>query len=1320
MLGCTSPPSPLVRLALRRAECNRGLRRLWCWLIFCTSLGISQAGWAQSAVDDRVDVQLRVEWGGGARTLWQGRIRLVDPANEESNSNVSPNLQRLRLLGIEADEVGSMWLEGGESVVIKSRSPRAYDGFDISVTGSPSARLVVELSSQSQDPDAVPVEPLEIPLAQVLHEFTSRSLDDSGNRLLVRRMPGDKLRFRTRRAGMLYQPGEPLEFSVVPHLLNLPDQTPWKIDVTLRAAGSSRILVTESKEYAGDQGPAWPEMPIGIESPETEGVYELSVVASATDFRARLGLKPVLAERTVQFVVLSEQPPDDSETKTVQWTLENEIDPANTSWWKRFTSIPIPGLTRRPLASGDFEIREHPLGRIRQLGARTAGREPSWEALPVPVNKPGWPYLLEVEYPYDLEQTLGISVVEPDASGAVMPIGLDSGVAVNGTSTAGSKAWRRHRLIFWPRTKTPLVLLTNLHPERPAAFGKIRILRGPEHLPPAFARQKSDGRAYWAYLHKPLFAENFSAPDHLDPWSGRSLDDWQTMYQGATRLVEYLRHDGRTGLMMTVMTDGSSVYPSQMVQPTPRYDTGVFFSTAADPVRKDVLELLLQLFDREQLEFVPALNFSAPLDSLEQMVRSTPAERSGLEWINAKGQPWRLQQRDSGNVGAYYNVLDARVQENIRQVVGEVVQKCQSHASWKGLALHLSPDGFMLLPQSPWGMDDATMARFTADTGIAVPPNGPDRFARRAELLTRTHRQTWLKWRATAFSDFLISLANDVTTARPGAKLFLSTAQILEAPGMAEQLRPTLPNQVPLEELLLERGLDAERLRKTPGLVLLEPHTTGPLHSLKTQGSLLDLPLTESLARFGGDGATLAPLFFHPPQKVRLESFDVQSPYPNSFAWLVAQSSLDGAANRQRFVRRLAQGDVRQFIDGGWLMPLGQEDATRNLLHAFRQLPAGKFQQLSGTPQPLTIRTRTADGKVYVYVLNNAPWVTEASIGVRASAGCRIEGLLNQVPVPPLVSDSQGVRWRLTLQPYDMVAARFSQDQVELFDPQVVIPDAAVLALEERVNDLAARTATLRNPAPINVLANANFEQEPEEDRQAPFWTVSTGSSVSGELKVADAQQGQRYFEFSSQGMTASLVSSSFDVPASGRVSVAVWLRLPPGGAQPPLRLALDGRVRGQEFYRHVLVGQGREVPRIATTWAQYVFQVPDLPLDGATTIRVRFDLMGAGEVHIDNVQLYDLAFRQKELIELSKLITLASVKLQHREVSDCLMLLDGYWPRFLARHVPPSAQAVAMKPNRDETPDEPEPPPTPPSQEAEKPGFFDRLKGYVPRFMRF
>ena len=99
---------------------------------------------------------------------------------------------------------------------------------------------------------------------------------------------------------------------------------------------------------------------------------------------------------------------------------------------------------------------------------------------------------------------------------------------------------------------------------------------------------------------------------------------------------------------------------------------------------------------------------------------------------------------------------------------------------------------------------------------------------------------------------------------------------------------------------------------------------------------------------------------------------------------------------------------------------------------------------------------------------------------------------------------------------------------------------------------------------------------------------------------------------------------------------MSVWLRLADPARQPALRLAVEGKLAGRDYYRFAAVGQppAPEQPACpsARTWGQYIFQVDDLPLDGLSQLRVRFDLMGQGEVWIDDVQLFDLAFNERRV----------------------------------------------------------------------------------------
>ena len=77
------------------------------------------------------------------------------------------------------------------------------------------------------------------------------------------------------------------------------------------------------------------------------------------------------------------------------------------------------------------------------------------------------------------------------------------------------------------------------------------------------------------YHSRPLVSANFGAALSTDLLSQRSFDDWQTTYDGAARLAEYLNYIGYSGDMLTVMADGGTIYPSQLLEANSQYDSGL-------------------------------------------------------------------------------------------------------------------------------------------------------------------------------------------------------------------------------------------------------------------------------------------------------------------------------------------------------------------------------------------------------------------------------------------------------------------------------------------------------------------------------------------------------------------------------------------------------------------------------------------------------------------------------------------------------------------------------------------------------------------------
>lgn len=1275
------------------------------------------------------DLRVRIAWGGGEERTWQGTISVSDGS-----------LCEPRPLGMEADEPGSMWLEGaagsgGRNLVIRQRSARGYDGVDVLVVAPSTAKLLVQLSAadESSRPAAI-----EVSLAGLSVEFVNKGLDSRGNRLLVMRAPGDALRVHPARDSLVFVPGEAFKCSLEPHALPLAEGARARIKVQL-LGGGKELWSQQYDVQAGHET----KIPLEVPLSGDEGVYDILIAAVSNPnwsqaVRQPLNWKRTIAERRVQLLVLNPQRPPVSRADR-EFTQVVEIDPANPRWYEKINRLPqlpltkarLPRFFKGSLGNDCLQPRRHALGELAQLAANADSPDMSWEAYWLPISQPGRPHVVEVNYPSDVPQTLGVTIVEPNAAGAVMPIAVDCGVdnAPESIGSGGAARWQRHRLLFWPRTTSPLLLVTNGRDHSPAVYGKIRVLMGGERLPSLLSdRAAANRRLLAAYLDRPLFPENFSANESLDPWSGRSLDDWSTFYEGGTRLVEYLNHAGYNGLMLAVLADGSTIYPSSLLEPTPRYDTGPFFASGQDPVRKDVLEMLLRLCDREDLQLIPMVEFAAPLPELEAVRRAGGPEAEGIEWIGAEGTTWSAAGPAQRGLAPYYNPLHPRVQQAMLAVLRELFQRYAQHPSLAGVAVRLSADGYAQLLGPDWGLDDTTIAQFERDAGLRVPGSGPQRFAQRSAFLAEEpHRRTWLEWRAAQLSKFYHRAADELGAIRPGSRLYLAGAGALGGPELEAELRPALPRRTTVATTLLRVGIDAHQYQdNNQRVVLLRPERILPQLNLNARAADLEISQMPDIDRYFQTSGTPGSLFFHPPREVHIESFDQKNPFKPGSMLLVSQPAPSGQQSRRRFVHSLATLDSQVMIDGGWLLAMGEEEATRDLIAAYRALPSIRFQtvpsrQSADAAQPVTFRSGIHGGRTYLYVVNDAPFATTAKVQVEASPACRIDELTGSRKIAPLTADSAtGKSWEVRLEPYDLLAVQASEPTAQFSNPQTTLPSEVEAALGLQIRKLGARAAALRNPPALEVLANPGFERPPTAESPIPDWSVVAPRGTGIQLDRSQKHGGNQSVKITSTGSAAYLVSRPFSAPATGRLSMSVWLRVADAERQPPLRLALEGKLRGHDYYRFAPVGLSSDpaqsaVP-VTSQWGQYVFQVDDLPLEGLTSLRARLDLMGPGEVWIDDVQIFSLVFKQPELDELSKLITLANVKLQNGQIGDCIRLLEGYWPRFLEEYVAlpagaMSSDALVTKPKASRTTEEKPP---------ERSGFLNRVKDMLPDSLRF
>ena len=1259
------------------------LLALWCTFVigFCLA-SIDNAAAAEHLPQERSVLQLRIAWGGGVPTSWRGSLSVDDGRIIDH-----------RPLGVSEDEPGSMWIDQG-MLHIGKKSSREYDGVDLDIVAPLDSHLVISLHAGDGKTHS---SSMKVSLRELVHKPFNDVLGPVklGNQIRVERTPGDKLRVQFDKSSLLFAPEESFQIELRPHLLGLKAKTKVMLKSQIVVARTDKEVSRQVVEFTVPENEQ-NYLPLKLQFllPSKEGVYDLILTTVLSDDRSsRSNLfrsqEQIVAQRKVQFVVLMEKNPDPTAAPiaSAPGKIVTEILPTNP-WWKKVSKIPaLAGFRDGPLRYGDIQLWQHPvLGAWTRLAPSPSDEQTVWVAYPLTVSQPGLPHILEVEYPTDVSQSMGVSLLEPDASGDLLPVGIDSGVVVDDPGDGEAATVATHQIVFWPKTKNPFVLITNARRDAAAVHGTIRV-RGPRSvgfrglsrssrpgapLPPLLGPEVSKGeRLFAGYMGEPLLPENFSATEFLD--EKRSLDDWVTFYEAGTRLVEYLKYGGYNALVFSVLARGGAIYPSDRLQSTPRYDTGVFASSGQDPVRKDVLELLLRLCDREGIRLIPALQLSTPLPLLEERRREQSSVKTGMVLADEKGQPWR----DFDAVGGdgervRYNPLHAGVQEEVLQIVRELVDRYGDHPSFAGLAVDLSGRGCTVFPGSAWGRDPVTHQQFLKEWERANKSNQTKETTNDPQTLDM--QTAWLEWRANKLSNFHSRIADQLRTGCPQGKLFLATAGIEVSPDLSEKLRPTLPNQFTPDELLLGVGLLAKNyMRPKSGIVLLQSRVMSADFSHVDPAAAHEVGRSLQWDQPFAEMQSMGHFLQSRPRAIRLASFDAQSPFGQDATYISLAPHLvpTGSDSRELLVRDLARADLDTIMVGGLMLPLGQEESLRSIVTAYRRLPKGKFSNIPGKHDPLVLRKIATEGATYLSFANPTPWPCRVTLRVDQDRVPKMEHL-SLASAPEVLSDR---RIQLHLRPHDFRAIRFDQKDLDIGEVKVVLATDVGDLLKQRINELADRTSQLKNRPTIDVLENGTFEAK-ELDAGLVGWKSDQMDSA-----IIDSEQA-----YTGQGSlrlgNAVVRSNQFSPPVTGRLSVFVWLKMSED-FEGPLRMGIEGKHRDQTFYRY---GQ---VPG-KSDWKIFEYQINDLPLSDLSPLAIRFEHAGRGKVWIDDVVVSELYFSENERKELSRIITQAHFALTGGKYAECGRLLDGYWPRFLQRHVPLPAATVATRPRFDRQADLP------------------------------
>ena len=1300
------------------------LSLLLCAMIFIGSVAHCQAQIARAAQElsaqtATTSCRLRVSWGGGQNQAWQGMLATDDG----ELFNVAP-------LGLARDSSVSAIATDKNTIQIRQLSPANYDGFDFSFTGKSSALINIKLASQ----DGAEIQwQRSVTVAELLSHPLNEPLDDFQHGISVTRVPGDEVQFECGRDHMVFAPDEPFVAQVSLNQTAL-KSVAGNCKVTLvPARQSSPVLTTQAADLTIDDSGSSEKITFDMVAPPTEGVYDIVIEVDRSNgnrnFPAGLlpgninGLsmagKSTAIVRRIQLVVLDSQQRQTPAAETyeqIQLTTPTQlVKPANR--WMRGINQPS-----QPLSSQPARLVED---RGRSWWQLDAGQ---WQAIPLGPTIEGAPHVVEVQYAPGHPIAVGLSVLDFDANGQVPIQGADSGIRVPNSvaiemgdslnansSLDDAPATATHRLTFWPRSKECYLLVANQSESQEARLGSVRVLASAAQQQ-LVSSQVADvtnvagnqpKRQRLAFCDTANFAQGLNVEKLFDSSVGQPLDDWLVFYQGSMRLVEYLKTHHYQGAVIPVVVDGGALYPSQLLQSSPKNDSGTFQSLGQDPVRKDVLRLLLQIFERENLTLVPALEFAEPLANIE-LARVQPnanGSTRSFEMIDFSGHPADLTDDHLPR----YNPLSPVVQSHAVNVVDELVRRYSRLSALGGVAIVCRPQTWTLLPGRQYGYDIETLTRFYQS--LPQSPPVPDNYAAIQQQLFGELADTWVQWRADQMSSFYAQLAETIRAQIPQARLLLAPVGLHENEEMQSILSPNLHASVNIKQLLIRSGFDRQQLNRVPGLVLLKSETISSGSSLaetRVAENIRTLPEFQSyFTSANGESGTLS---WHQGSWAHFAKLQTLDPFDQQTGRLIRHHQLAPAGrwSRESMADALFHQDSTWMIDGGVSLVMGQEDAIADFANVFAQLPRDRFTDVPysedwadadlpkangrGLGCPVAVRTLSTGSESWFYCVNDSPWPTKVKLYFQSETGLETNSSNTNRPLINAASSSGLLRSftpfsnlqvtegrtngarpyiEVTLPAYGLYGGKFDGGNViaERFD--IEVDDTVHDLLRKKIYQLQAKLNLATRVPALKVLDNDDFETADLASLEG--WDAGTQDAKNVSVESNEGYQSRAALRMRSDQESVWIRSNRFTPPVTGRISITVWIKSQTP-QQPPLRLAIEGQTRGSTYYRFGAVGAlapDNNVNQIDQQWRRFAVHFDDLPTHQLIDLRVGFDLMGRGDVLIDRVRIYDRWFDEKDAKAMTQLLASALPMLSDAKTFEsCRRIVESYWSRFLDEYI--------------------------------------------------
>ena len=725
-------------------------------------------------------------------------------------------------------------------------------------------------------------------------------------------------------------------------------------------------------------------------------------------------------------------------------------------WSVDCTEEPQPGeFTARYVRAKRKEDRdvatrvvEGPAGKYRTFEQSRAG---IYFAYRFKVENLFKPHLAVVEWPDDAGRNFqahvmeGTSMISKAWYDAIRGWARGEAAVIYDDKYPLSNKMQKLHFIYWPNEEEEAFHVFDLgQGKAPAAASRITVYEILNDIPALKIADAGDHligchtergpyTAAATYYTGPLgrwFVSRIAGVDHPE--------FYRNWYTTTENMIKRMRFSGQNLYQMGHFMYHGVLYPSKRYIFAQNYYQG-------NDANRDYIGLMLHMFGRNGMSMISNIEYQNTPDLLAASPATEEEVRKGAPTLFCVGKNGRFATPHGAFGGVNY--FHPKVQEGILTIVEELAELYAQYPAWKGIAFLLSrafgPMSHGNWGDEPldWGYEDYTIELFRKETKIRVPVDSkdPDRFQKRYDWLMANAKQKWIDWRCSQYTRLYRKLRDRLVRARPDLKLYLFCAEPLKGSKYLFGWTSAKPgyqwdfsDPEMMKGVMKSFGFDLDALKKERGIVtsyfFLSPGTPQALgHSTREYQDLLHSQTWQDLFSNDGKGGAyiwagfaewhMAPgssaATFAPGEWVFQESDDGSQAYP----WPPGPYLNDAFVNvLVRSNPTLMPHSLSDVND-----PSGRLHEMRLFARAYRSLPNGKYQRLTGNGLDKNIwveRTR-AKGTEYAYAANANWWEVEATLTF--GRGAKVHDLIKDQPVK--LRDG---KWSFHLGPYQVQTFRIT------------------------------------------------------------------------------------------------------------------------------------------------------------------------------------------------------------------------------------------------------------------------------------------------------